>query len=90
MSVKRKALRRTKTLRRDTENMQPIHPSKISRILASIKAPFTKVFWEDMMEKTDNETLVDLKVLSYAYLEAGFIEAAAGFVFRFRHVSYGC
>ena len=29
------------------------------------------------MEPTDNESLVDVKLLSYAYLEAGMIETLA-------------
>ena len=33
-----------------------------------------------MFEKSDNETLVDGKLLSYAYLEAGVVEFAAGYV----------
>jgi hypothetical protein len=32
-------------------------------------------FWEDRFEASDDETLVDRKVLSYAYLEVGVIEA---------------
>ena len=31
-------------------------------------------FWEDVMDRDDSEQLVDLKLLSYAYLEAGVIE----------------
>lgn len=38
------------------------------------------MFWEDVFEKSDDETLVDGKLLSYAYLEAGMIEFAAGCV----------
>ena len=44
--------------------------------MSKIKAPFTRQFWEDALEPTDNETLVDTKLLSYAYLEAGLIEFA--------------
>jgi sodium/potassium-transporting ATPase subunit alpha len=39
-----------------------------------MKKPFTKGSWEDRLEKTDSETLVDGGLLSYAYLEAGVIE----------------
>lgn len=39
-----------------------------------LQAPFTRSFWEDAFESSDNETLVDAKLLSYAYLEAGVIE----------------
>lgn len=41
------------------------------------KAPFTKTFWQDLVEETDNEKLVDLGLLSYSYLEAGLIESIA-------------
>lgn len=74
MSLKKRALRRTKTLRRDTETNEPIPPSRLSRYVARVKAPFTREFWEDFGEKSDNEQLVDGKLLSYSYLEAGVIE----------------
>jgi sodium/potassium-transporting ATPase subunit alpha len=32
------------------------------------------MFWADFFEETDGETLVDRKLLSYAYLEAGVIQ----------------
>lgn len=44
---------------------------------SKMKAPFTRSFWEEFLEPTDNETLVDAKLLSYAYLEAGLIETLA-------------
>ena len=74
MSRKKRAFRRTKTLRRDAETQEIIQPSKLSQWVSKCKAPFTRTFWEDMMEQTDDETLVDGKLLSYAYLEAGVIE----------------
>lgn len=74
MSIKRKALRRTKTLRRDTETNEPLPPSRVSRITAAIKRPFTREFWDDLREPSNGEQLVDSKLLSYAYLEAGVIE----------------
>lgn len=80
ISRKKRALRRTKTLRRDSETQEVIPPGRIERYISKIKAPFTRVFWEDMTERSDNETLVDWKVLSYAYLEAGVIEFLAGYV----------
>ncbi|KAM5542747.1 hypothetical protein V8D89_003708 [Ganoderma adspersum] len=75
-SLKRRALRRTKTLRRDPETHEVIRPSKFSQMMASFKAPFTRQYWEEVFESTDDETLVDGKLLSYAYLEAGMIEFA--------------
>jgi len=80
LTLKTKALRRTKTLRRDPETNEVVRPSRVSSTLAKFKAPFTRAFWEDMFEKNDNETLIDMKVLSYSYLEAGLIEFAAAIV----------
>ena len=80
-SLKRRALRRSKTLGRDPETQEVIHPSKFSVWLSKLKTPFTRVFWEDLMETTDNESLVDGKLLSYSYLEAGLIETLATYVF---------
>ena len=79
-SLKRRALIRTKTLARDPETQEVIYPSKFSVWLSKLKAPFTRTFWVDMLEPTDNETLVDGKLLSYSYLEAGLIETLATYV----------
>ena len=76
MSLKKRALRRTKTLIRDPETHEVIPPSKLSVFMGRVKAPFTRQFWEDTFERTDDESLVDSKLLSYAYLEAGMIEFA--------------
>lgn len=73
-SLKKRALRRTKTLLRDPETQEAIPPSRFSVLLSKVRAPFTRVYWEDALEPSDGETLVDGKLLSYAYLEAGVIE----------------
>ncbi len=73
-SRKRRALRRTKTLRRDTETQDIIRPSRVRETIDKLKTPFRREFWEDLTERTDDESLVDGKLLSYAYLEAGVIE----------------
>lgn len=87
LSLKKKALRRTKTIRHDTENQTPVKQSRVSQRIsqwvAKCKAPFTRVWWQDLMEASDGETLVDGKLLSYAYLEAGIIEMAGGLVAYF-------
>jgi sodium/potassium-transporting ATPase subunit alpha len=83
MALKKRALRRTRTFRtltRDAETLKPIPPSRIRVLISKLKRPFTRVFWEDALERTDNETLVDSKVLSYAYLEAGVIETIGAYV----------
>ncbi|KAI3615969.1 p-type cation-transporting atpase [Moniliophthora roreri] len=82
-SLKKRALRRTKTLLRDAETQQVIPPSRISKLISKIKLPFTRVFWEDLMEETDDEKLVDAKLLSYSYLEAGMIECIGSLVAYF-------
>lgn len=48
--------------------------AKLRSVGRKIKAPFTRKFWRDMFEETDEEVLVDRDVLSWAYLEAGMIE----------------
>ena len=83
MSLKKRALRRTKTLRRDTETQRPVKPSRLSQWAAAAKAPFTREWWEDRFEQTDGETLVDGKLLSYSYLEAGLIETVGALVAYF-------
>ncbi|KAI0737979.1 aminophospholipid-transporting P-type ATPase [Daedaleopsis nitida] len=76
MSLKKRALRRTKTLLRDPETQEVVHPSRFSQLMAKAKSPFTTQFWEEALERSEDETLVDGKLLSYAYLEAGLIEFA--------------
>lgn len=83
LSLKRKALRRTKTLRRDPETQEVLAPSKLSVLMGKLKKPFTRTYWEDAMESNDGETLVDSKLLSYAYLEAGLIEMLGALVAYF-------
>jgi len=75
--LKRRALVRSKTLHRDTETGDVIPPSKISTFFSTLKTPFRRSFWEDRLESSDGEMLVDGKLLSYAYLEVGVIECLA-------------
>lgn len=90
-ALKRRALRRSRTLiatsTTDTENRGPklIGRSRLAIFLTKLRAPFSRAFWEDLMEHTDNETLVDWKLLSYAYLEAGVIESIGSWVWPFSH-----
>ena len=79
-ALKRRALVRNKTLVRDAETLEVIPPSKISVWISKLKAPFKRSFWEEKLEPTDNENLVDSKLLSYSYLEAGTIETLAWYV----------
>lgn len=45
-----------------------------------IYAPFTKVFWQDLLDSSGGEKLVDMGLMSYSYLEAGIIEAIGPYV----------
>lgn len=73
MALKKRALRRSKTVR-DAETNEIIAPGRISVLMSRLKSPFKAVFWEDFVEGSGGEQLVDAKLLSYAYLEAGMIE----------------
>lgn len=83
MSLKRRALHRTKTLRRDTETGDVIPPSRISSLSSKFVQPFTREFWENATERSEDESLVDSKLLSYSYLEAGVIEMIGALVAYF-------
>lgn len=74
MNRKKRALLHSRTLVRDPETGEVIQPSRISSYLRQARTPFLREFWSEKFASTDNETLVDSKLLSYAYLEAGIIE----------------
>jgi sodium/potassium-transporting ATPase subunit alpha len=59
----------------DPESGEAIVPGRLSRWGRHIRAPFTKIFWQEKFEKTDDEILVDFPLLSWAYLEVGIIES---------------
>lgn len=83
LSRKQKALRRTKTIRRDPETLEVVQPTKWDIFKSKLKKPFTREFWDDAWEQTEDETLVDVNLLSYSYLEAGIIETIAVLVAYF-------
>ena len=77
MNRKRRALRRSKTFGHDSESQTATRRSRLALFVRKLKAPFTREFWLDRFETSDDETLVDGKVLSYSYLEVGLIETIA-------------
>jgi sodium/potassium-transporting ATPase subunit alpha len=77
MNRKRRSLRRSMTLGQDTESQSRTRTSRLAVFVRKLKSPFTREFWLDRFEPSDDETLVDSKVLSYAYLEVGVIEMLA-------------
>ncbi|KAA1124240.1 hypothetical protein PGTUg99_014896 [Puccinia graminis f. sp. tritici] len=78
MQLKKKALRRTRTNHMDVEAGNEKPQSRIGHALRNavdnIKKPFSKWWWDDLLEKSDGEALVDGSLLSYSYLQAGMIE----------------
>ncbi|EFP77177.2 hypothetical protein PGT21_010835 [Puccinia graminis f. sp. tritici] len=78
MQLKKKALRRTRTNHMDVEAGNEKPQSRIGHALRNavdnVKKPFSKWWWDDLLEKSDGEALVDGSLLSYSYLQAGMIE----------------
>jgi len=83
LSRKKKALQRTKTITRDPETLEITRERWWKKTIRKLKKPFTRKFWEDAWEQTDDETLVDMNLLSYSYLEAGIIETISALVCYF-------
>ncbi|KAJ3221812.1 hypothetical protein HK099_003068 [Clydaea vesicula] len=63
----------------DRETGEPIKRNFLQYLLYKLRRPFTRNFWLDFKEKKDGEILVDVNVLSWAYLEAGVIETVGCF-----------
>jgi sodium/potassium-transporting ATPase subunit alpha len=77
-ALKKRALRRNlKIARRISTSRQSILRNRLNAVIQTFRSLFSKDFWVDMWEDTGKETLVDRKLLSYSYLEAGAIETLA-------------
>ncbi|KAJ2315026.1 hypothetical protein H4R23_000298 [Coemansia sp. Cherry 401B] len=57
----------------DPRTGQPRQPGRVRRVLNAVRAPFTRVWWQDLLERPEGEILVDGELLSWSYLEAGLI-----------------
>jgi hypothetical protein len=72
MQLKKKALRRTRTNHMDVEAGNEKPQSRVGHALRNVvdnvKKPFSKWWWDDLLEKSDGEALVDGSLLSYSYL----------------------
>ncbi|KAJ2889787.1 hypothetical protein IWW38_004498, partial [Coemansia aciculifera] len=55
----------------------PAHETRAAYLFRTLRAPFTKLWWQDLMEKSDGEILVDGDLLSWSYLEAGMISVVS-------------
>lgn len=65
------------------DKLQQSLRQKWSYFVYRLQRFFTKRFWAEMMEDTDEEVLVDVNVMSWAYLEAGTIISLGCFVAYF-------
>ncbi|EJD00183.1 aminophospholipid-transporting P-type ATPase [Fomitiporia mediterranea MF3/22] len=73
--IKKRALQQAMRLRRDAETQEVLQSGRLAKIAEKAKIAFTAEFWESLFGRTDDETLVNWKVLSYSYLEVGIIES---------------
>ncbi|KAF9183625.1 hypothetical protein BGZ51_003892 [Haplosporangium sp. Z 767] len=64
----------------DSESGEEIKPSFWTRFHHDFKALFTRVYWHERFESTEDEVLVDSGLLSWAYLEVGIIQTIGGLV----------
>ncbi|SAM08369.1 hypothetical protein [Absidia glauca] len=71
---RRKTARLQQYLQYDDEG-ELIKLSFIRRFRNTLHAFFSPAYWNEKFEKNDDEILVDLPLLSWAYLEVGMIEA---------------
>ncbi|KAF9431616.1 hypothetical protein BGZ76_000074, partial [Entomortierella beljakovae] len=64
----------------DTESGEEFRPSFMSRLRHNLNAITTSVYWREKFESTDEEVLVDMRLMSWSYLEIGIIQSIGGLV----------
>ncbi|KAG0377383.1 hypothetical protein BGX24_006216 [Mortierella sp. AD032] len=67
----------------DPESGEQVKPTFMARFQHDFKALFTRVYWREKFEHTEDEILVDAGLLSWAYLEVGIIETIGALVVFF-------
>ncbi|KAJ2708638.1 hypothetical protein H4R19_004649, partial [Coemansia spiralis] len=67
----------------DPRTGKPVQLGWFARMVAAVRAPFTRVWWQDALERTEGEVLVDGELLSWSYLEAGMLSCIASLVVFF-------
>lgn len=72
---RRSLIRKEQYIKYDYETGEEIQPNIIQRYRNTLHEIFSAAYWKEKFEKTDDEVLVDLPLLSWAYLEIGIIEA---------------
>lgn len=71
---RRSLYRRQRYIEYDSEG-EEVRPHFFRRIYNTVHEVCSAGYWKEKFEKTDDEVLVDLPLLSWAYLEIGMIEA---------------
>ncbi|OLY84255.1 Sodium/potassium-transporting ATPase subunit alpha-1 [Smittium mucronatum] len=64
----------------DPETDELIVKTGFDKYYSMAKAPFTKIFWDDIREKKVGESLIDADLLIYSYIEMGCIMFACCFL----------
>ncbi|KAI9297876.1 hypothetical protein K502DRAFT_300279 [Neoconidiobolus thromboides FSU 785] len=72
----------------DPETGNEIPPTKFQKFSHNFSRLFTSLFWKERFESTNDETVVDLDLLSWGYLEAGVIETLGAYVTTYLLFSY--
>ncbi|KAF1801576.1 hypothetical protein V8B55DRAFT_1472060 [Mucor lusitanicus] len=72
--LRRTMHRRQRYIEYDAEG-EEVRPPLFRRVYNTFHEVFSKGYWKEKFEKSDDEVLVDLPLLSWAYLEIGIIEA---------------
>ncbi|KAJ2157889.1 hypothetical protein GGF46_004175 [Coemansia sp. RSA 552] len=72
----------------DPQTGRPRELGRMARLGQTLRAPFTRVWWQDLLERKEGEVLVDGELLRWAYLEAGVISAIALMVVFFVIMNY--
>ncbi|KAI8052603.1 uncharacterized protein B0P05DRAFT_479916 [Gilbertella persicaria] len=72
---RRTLYRRQRYIEYDSETGEEVRPPFYRRAYNFIHEITSAGYWKEKFEKTDDEVLVDLPLLSWAYLEIGIIEA---------------
>ncbi|OBZ84387.1 Sodium/potassium-transporting ATPase subunit alpha, partial [Choanephora cucurbitarum] len=72
---RRTLYRRQRYIQYDPETGEEVRPAFYRRIYNALHEMTTMAYWQEKFEASDDEVLVDMPLLSWAYLEIGMIEA---------------
>ncbi|KAI9297875.1 calcium ATPase [Neoconidiobolus thromboides FSU 785] len=72
----------------DPETGNEKQPSGLKKFFHSVSRIFSKQYWTDLFENNEDETVVDLNLISWAFFEAGVIEVFGAAITSFFVLSY--